>query len=115
MASRQTLTVTDVQTAIDYYAGFKASVSEAKWVSCIGCTTGWPNNSAANRVFLVGDAAHIHSPVGGQGRNTGIQDAYNLAWKLALVLRGDATDTLLDTYATERMRVACTPLNGTAW
>lgn len=57
------------------------------------------------RVFLAGDAAHVHSPAGGQGMNTGIQDAYNLAWKLAAVL-GGATEELLDTYATERMAVA---------
>ena len=54
------------------------------------------------RVFLAGDAAHIHSPAGGQGMNTGIQDAYNLAWKLALVLKGESPDSLLDSYTAER-------------
>jgi hypothetical protein len=58
------------------------------------------------RVFLAGDAAHIHSPAGGQGMNTGMQDAFNLAWKLAAVLRGDAGDTLLDSYQAERLPVA---------
>jgi len=58
------------------------------------------------RVFLAGDAAHIHSPAGGQGMNTGMQDAFNLAWKLAAVLHGDAGDTLLDSYQAERMPVA---------
>lgn len=58
------------------------------------------------RAFLLGDAAHIHSPVGGQGMNTGLQDAYNLAWKLALVARGQAAQRLLDTYEPERMPVA---------
>ena len=58
------------------------------------------------RVFLLGDAAHIHSPVGGQGMNTGIGDAVNLAWKLAAVLREDATDHLLDTYEPERIAFA---------
>ena len=57
------------------------------------------------RVFLAGDAAHIHSPVGAQGMNTGIQDAWNLGWKLALVLRGDASETLLDSYEAERWPV----------
>jgi 2-polyprenyl-6-methoxyphenol hydroxylase-like FAD-dependent oxidoreductase len=56
------------------------------------------------RAFLAGDACHIHSPAGGQGMNTGIQDATNLAWKLAAVLRG-APDALLDTYESERQRV----------
>jgi 2-polyprenyl-6-methoxyphenol hydroxylase-like FAD-dependent oxidoreductase len=57
------------------------------------------------RVFLAGDAAHIHSPVGGQGMNTGIQDAWNLGWKLAFVLRGDAGDELLESYQAERWPV----------
>ena len=58
------------------------------------------------RVFLAGDAAHIHSPAGGQGMNTGMQDAFNLAWKLAAVVHGDAGQTLLDTYHAERHPVA---------
>src|SRR6266478_1701082 len=58
------------------------------------------------RVFLLGDAAHIHSPVGGQGMNTGIGDAVNLAWKLAAILRGRADRSLLDTYETERIAFA---------
>jgi hypothetical protein len=58
------------------------------------------------RVFVAGDAAHIHSPAGGQGMNTGIQDAFNLSWKLALVVRGRADSNLLDTYEEERRPVA---------
>jgi 2-polyprenyl-6-methoxyphenol hydroxylase-like FAD-dependent oxidoreductase len=57
------------------------------------------------RVFLAGDAAHIHSPVGGQGMNTGIQDVSNLAWKLAIVIKNGGPDILLDTYNTERLRI----------
>jgi len=57
------------------------------------------------RIFFAGDAAHIHSPAGGQGMNTGMQDAVNLAWKLALVYRGEAADALLDTYDEERLPV----------
>jgi len=60
----------------------------------------------AGRCFVLGDAAHIHSPVGAQGMNTGLQDAYNLAWKLAYVLNGKAGDKLLDSYAAEREPVA---------
>jgi 2-polyprenyl-6-methoxyphenol hydroxylase-like FAD-dependent oxidoreductase len=58
------------------------------------------------RVFLMGDAAHVHSPAGGQGMNTGILDAINLAWKLAAVIQGRAPDALLDTYAMERQAFA---------
>ena len=60
----------------------------------------------AGRTFLAGDAAHIHSPAGGQGMNTGLQDAANLAWKLARVIRGRAEETLLDSYEAERLPVA---------
>jgi hypothetical protein len=56
----------------------------------------------AGRTFVAGDAAHIHSPAGGQGMNTGIQDSYNLAWKLALVIEGHAPDSILDSYHEER-------------
>ncbi|HKP67100.1 MAG TPA: FAD-dependent monooxygenase, partial [Casimicrobiaceae bacterium] len=58
------------------------------------------------RCFVLGDAAHIHSPVGAQGMNTGLQDAYNLGWKLALVVQGKADAALIDSYAAERMPIA---------
>jgi hypothetical protein len=57
---------------------------------------------SAGRMFVAGDAAHIHSPFGGQGMNTGLQDAWNLAWKLDLAVRGVATDALLSSYTQER-------------
>jgi hypothetical protein len=57
------------------------------------------------RVFLAGDAAHIHPPTGGQGMNTGLQDAYNLAWKLALAVKGLAHPRLLDSYSAERQPI----------
>jgi hypothetical protein len=65
------------------------------------------------RCFLLGDAAHIHSPVGAQGMNTGLQDAYNLAWKLALVVNGRADAALLASYEEERVPVAQRLLNTT--
>jgi 2-polyprenyl-6-methoxyphenol hydroxylase-like FAD-dependent oxidoreductase len=65
------------------------------------------------RAFVAGDAAHIHSPVGGQGMNTGMQDAFNLAWKLALVTGGAARPALLDSYDAERRPVAASTLTGT--
>jgi len=58
------------------------------------------------RIFLAGDAAHIHSPSGGQGLNLGIQDSYNLAWKIALVVKGTAPLSLLDSYEEERAAIA---------
>jgi 2-polyprenyl-6-methoxyphenol hydroxylase-like FAD-dependent oxidoreductase len=65
------------------------------------------------RCFLIGDAAHIHSPAGGQGLNTGVQDAHNLAWKLAAVCQGTADPALLDSYHLERHRVARTVVRDT--
>jgi 2-polyprenyl-6-methoxyphenol hydroxylase-like FAD-dependent oxidoreductase len=62
-------------------------------------------NYRSARVFLLGDAAHVHSPAGGQGMNTGMQDAFNLAWKLALVARGTCDEHLLDSYSAERSAV----------
>lgn len=65
------------------------------------------------RILLAGDAAHVHSPVGGQGLNTGVQDAVNLGWKLAQVVKGISRDSLLDTYHAERHPVAARVLRGT--
>ena len=71
-----------------------------------GSTAAWPTGYRRGRVLLAGDAAHIHSPLGGQGMNTGIGDAENLAWKLALVVSGRADHSLLDTYEAERRPIA---------
>jgi hypothetical protein len=66
------------------------------------------------RAFLAGDAAHVHSPAGGQGMNTGMQDAFNLAWKLALGVRGTCDERLLDSYSPERSKVGDEVLKGAA-
>jgi 2-polyprenyl-6-methoxyphenol hydroxylase-like FAD-dependent oxidoreductase len=71
-------------------------------------------NYRSGRVFLSGDAAHVHSPAGGQGMNTGMQDAFNLAWKLALVIRKTCRETLLDSYSPERSAVGDEVLKGAA-
>jgi hypothetical protein len=67
----------------------------------------------ARRVLLAGDAAHVHSPVGGQGLNVGVQDAVNLGWKLAQVVHGTSPDSLLDTYQAERHPIAARVLRTT--
>ncbi len=84
----------------------------ATWLSTFSPRVAIVDRYRAGRVLLAGDAAHVHSPAGGQGMNTGIQDAYNLGWKLAAVLRGAAGDRLLDTYQEERMPVARAVLDG---
>jgi 2-polyprenyl-6-methoxyphenol hydroxylase-like FAD-dependent oxidoreductase len=79
--------------------------SNAVWLSTYRSNIRMIDHFRNGRVFLAGDAAHVHSPAGGQGMQTGLQDAYNLGWKLAHVLAG-ASDTLLDTYEAERLPVA---------
>ena len=83
-----------------------AAVKEALWTSTFRFHRRLADTYRAGRVLLAGDAAHIHSPFGGQGLNTGIGDAENLAWKLALVCTGRAAPALLDTYEAERRPVA---------
>ncbi len=79
---------------------------DPQWISAYRSHHRYASNFREGRCFLAGDAAHIHSPVGAQGMNTGLQDAYNLAWKLALVLKGKAKDSLLNTYTEERISIA---------
>lgn len=80
-------------------------VAEVLWASDFRARAAMADRFRAGRVFLAGDAAHIHSPAGGQGLNTSVQDAYNLSWKLAAVLAG-APAGLLDTYEEERLPIA---------
>ncbi|MEU8664316.1 FAD-dependent monooxygenase [Actinoplanes philippinensis] len=94
------------QSMFDERAGAgTVTLTSANWLSVFRVNVRMVDQYRAGRVFLAGDAAHVHSPAGGQGMNTGIQDAYNLGWKLAAVLRG-ANDALLDTYGEERIPVA---------
>jgi 2-polyprenyl-6-methoxyphenol hydroxylase-like FAD-dependent oxidoreductase len=77
-------------------------ITRVRWASDFRPRAALADSFRAGRVFLTGDAAHVHSPAGGQGLNTSIQDAYNLAWKLAAVVAGTAEESLLDTYEEER-------------
>ncbi|MFC8514049.1 FAD-dependent oxidoreductase [Streptomyces sp. NPDC057257] len=81
-------------------------VTEVRWASDFRPRAALADAFRSGRVFLAGDAAHIHSPAGGQGLNTSVQDAYNLGWKLGAVLRGSAPASLLDTYEEERRPIA---------
>jgi 2-polyprenyl-6-methoxyphenol hydroxylase-like FAD-dependent oxidoreductase len=84
----------------------KLEVRKVNWFSTYHVHHRVAEHFAAGRAFILGDAAHIHSPVGGQGMNTGIGDAINLAWKLAAVLAGRADESLLDSYEVERSAFA---------
>ncbi|MGW1677002.1 FAD-dependent monooxygenase [Saccharopolyspora sp. NPDC002376] len=90
-----------------------ARLREATWTSAFRIHRRLADSYRSGRVLLAGDAAHIHSPFGGQGMNTGIGDAENLAWKLALVVQGRAGAALLDTYQAERRPLAESVLRGT--
>ncbi len=83
-----------------------AKIEKVNWFSTYNVHHRVTDHFRRGRVFLLGDAAHVHSPVGGQGMNTGIADAINLAWKLAAVIHGKAPDVLLDSYQTERQAFA---------
>ena len=109
---RDTLTIDEVQQVIDTYQGLHVTITKARWISVYRTHHRMSKRFRVGHVFLVGDAAHIHSPAGGQGMNTGIGDAYNLAWKLALVIKGQVHETLLDSYEAERMPFARAILNG---
>lgn len=96
-----------IEPAIQRIAGRR--VSGIAWSSMYRPAIRMVDHVRMGRVFLAGDAAHVHPPTGGQGLNTGIQDAYNLGWKLAHVLRG-GPESLLDTYEAERLPVAAAVL-----
>lgn len=94
-----------VQALIEARVGPGIRVSDPVWLSYFHINERKVAQYRQGRVFLAGDAAHIHSPAGGQGMNTGMQDAVNLAWKLALVQAGRAAPDLLDSYSSERAAV----------
>jgi 2-polyprenyl-6-methoxyphenol hydroxylase-like FAD-dependent oxidoreductase len=97
------LTVEDLQGMVDR-VGVRIHIHSAEWMTPFHVTDRQAKHYRIGNVFLAGDASHIHSPVGGQGMNTGIQDVANLAWKLAAVARG-ADDSLLNSYEEERGEV----------
>jgi 2-polyprenyl-6-methoxyphenol hydroxylase-like FAD-dependent oxidoreductase len=101
---RDTLRFDDVRG--DALEGLRLEVTRENWFSTYHVHHRVAEKFRWNRVFLLGDAAHVHSPVGAQGMNTGIGDAVNLAWKLASVLNAGAAETLLDTYEIERITFA---------
>jgi 2-polyprenyl-6-methoxyphenol hydroxylase-like FAD-dependent oxidoreductase len=102
----QAPTLEEIQYLVGQRAPWPIEVSEPAWLGSFRCQLRSTTTYRRGRVLLAGDAAHIHSPAGGQGMNTGMVDAHNLAWKLALVASGKAADGLLDSYGHERAPVA---------
>jgi 2-polyprenyl-6-methoxyphenol hydroxylase-like FAD-dependent oxidoreductase len=93
-----------LQTIVDERIG-GVTITTSHWLSCFEIHHGQVPEYRWGQVFLAGDAAHIHSPAGGQGMNTGMQDAFNLCWKLAMVINGEGGEALLDSYDDERRPV----------
>ncbi len=99
-------TLAEAQVLIDRLAPAGTVLADPRWLAGFRIHRRKVANYRKGRVFLAGDAAHIHSPAWGQGMNTGIQDAHNLAWKLALVVGGASAPSLLDSFQAERHAVA---------
>ena len=95
-------TLEQIQTVLDRLAPEPTTASHLRWSSVFRISHRLVDRYAEGRVFVAGDAAHIHPPTGALGMNTGIQDAYNLAWKTALAVEGNAADGLLESYDRER-------------
>jgi len=95
-----------LQSLADERTGGHVRITGSLWLTTFDIHHAIVPRYRLGRVFPAGDSAHIHSPAGGQGMNTGMQDAYNLAWKLALAVRGRGTEELLESYHAERHPVA---------
>ncbi|MCW0215511.1 MAG: rifampin monooxygenase [Pseudonocardia sp.] len=106
-------TLEEVRRQLRATAGTDFGVHSPRWLSRFGDGTRLAERYRSGRVLLAGDAAHIHPPTGGQGLNLGVQDAFNLGWKLAAEIVGWAPDGLLDTYESERRPVAADVLDTT--
>ncbi|MER6118255.1 rifampin monooxygenase [Streptomyces sp. NPDC001743] len=103
----------DFKQRLRAVAGTDFGVHSPRWMSRFGDATRQAERYRVGRALLVGDAAHIHPPTGGQGLNLGVQDAFNLGWKLAAAVRGWAPEGLLDSYHTERHPVGAAVLANT--
>ena len=99
-------TLDELRQRLRAFAGTDFGVHSQQWLSRFGDAVRLAERYRDGRVLLAGDAAHVHPPTGGQGLNLGIQDAFNLGWKLAAAIGGWAPDDLLDTYQLERRPVA---------
>ncbi len=102
------VTLQEVSDLARRVLGADLGMHSPRWLSRFRSDERQVRRYRVGRVFLAGDAAHVHSPAGGMGMNTGLQDAANLAWKLTAVIDGRATDALLDTYEAERRPVGAT-------
>jgi 3-(3-hydroxy-phenyl)propionate hydroxylase len=106
-------TLDEIKRHFERLIGMKVSLSNPVWLARYRTSHRYANKFNHGRAFVAGDAGHVHVPIGGQGMNTGIQDAFNLGWKLAGVVNGNYPPSLLDTYNLERHPVAESLIKGT--
>ncbi len=99
-------TIEEMQAIVDARSPHALKLSEQLWSTGLYLHQRHVTHYKVGNCFVAGDAAHIHSPAGGQGMNTGMQDAYNLAWKMGLVAKGVSSDALLESYGAERLGIA---------
>ncbi len=104
--NKEDISFSDIEKVVTETIGLKLKFEKVNWFSVYRLHHRCVNTFNNNRVFLAGDSAHVHSPAGGQGMNTGLQDAYNLTWKIAFVLKKYAHPELLNTYTEERLPFA---------
>jgi len=105
-ADKDTISFDEVNRDFAKSLKMDITLSDPEWISLYHAHHRYVAHFRKGRCFLAGDAAHVHSPAGAQGMNTGLQDAYNLAWKLTTVIKGTAEEKILDTYHEERLPVA---------
>ena len=106
-------TLMEIGENLSRLTGIEAELSHATWLARYRTSHRYANRFSSGRAFIAGDAGHVHVPIGGQGMNTGIHDAFNLGWKLAGVIRGGYRPSILETYHDERHPVAEGLIHGT--
>ena len=103
----------EIRENLERLSGFRCELSDPIWLARYRTSHRYADRFSKGRAFIAGDAAHVHVPIGGQGMNTGIQDAFNLGWKLAGRIRNMASAPVLDSYHVERHPVAASLIEGT--
>ncbi len=112
-AANEEPTLAEIAAELTRLTGFACTLSDPVWLARYRTSHRYANSFQKGPAFIAGDAGHVHVPIGGQGMNTGIQDAFNLGWKLAGVLRGELRADILESYTSERHPIAAGLIRGT--
>jgi 3-(3-hydroxy-phenyl)propionate hydroxylase len=112
-ATNEEPTLEEIRHHLVRLSGYECELTDPTWLARYRTSHRYANRFSQGRAFICGDAGHVHVPIGGQGMNTGIQDAFNLGWKLAGVVKGSLKESILETYHAERHPVAESLIRGT--